>query len=59
MERAWVGAQREQERRLWSTVLRPAAVELDERAAELFEAVVTYIGERLPQYLTSGSTAHM
>ena len=59
MERAWVGAQGEQERRLWSTVLQPAAVELDERAAELFEAVLTYTGERLPWYLTSGSTARM
>jgi hypothetical protein len=59
MQRARVGAQGEQKRRLRSTVLRTAAVELDERAAELSEAVVTYIGERLPQYLTGVSTVHM
>ena len=48
MEPAWRDAQGKTERRLWSAVLRPAAVELDEHAAELSRAVVPYISERMP-----------
>ncbi len=51
MEPAWVGAQGQPERRLWSTVLQPAAVELAERACEISDAVVAYISERLPELL--------
>jgi DNA-binding PucR family transcriptional regulator len=51
MEPAWVGAQGTRERRLWSTVLRPAAVELAKRAAEISEAVAAYTRERLPVLL--------
>ncbi len=51
MEPAWVGAQGTQERRLWSTVLRPAAVELAKRAVEISEAVAAYTRERLPVLL--------
>ena len=53
MEPAWGDARGETERRLWSAVLRPAAVELDECAAELSRAVVAYISERLPDLLDS------
>ena len=53
MEPAWRDAQGETERRLWSAVLRPAAAELDERAAELSRVVVDYIGERLPDLVDS------
>ena len=35
MQPAWVGAQGEAERRLWSTVLEPAAAELADRAEEI------------------------
>ena len=51
MEPAWVGAQGETERRLWSTVLQPAAVELAERAHEISEAVMGSISDRLPDLL--------
>ena len=51
MEPAWVGAQGEAERRLWSTVVQKAAVELTERAREISDAVVAYVGERLPDLL--------
>jgi DNA-binding PucR family transcriptional regulator len=51
MEPAWVGAQGETERRLWSTVLQPAAVEFAERAHEISEAVVGSISDRLPDLL--------
>ena len=53
MEPAWGDARGETERRLWSAVLRPAAVELDECAAQLSRAVVAYISERLPDLLDS------
>ena len=46
-----MGAQGTRERRLWSTVLRPAAVELAKRAAEISEAVAAYTRERLPVLL--------
>ena len=48
MEPAWVGAQGETERRLWSTVVQKAAVELTERAREISDEVVSYVGERQP-----------
>jgi DNA-binding PucR family transcriptional regulator len=51
MEPAWVGAQGETERRLWSTVLQPAAADLVEHAAEISDAVVTFISERLVDLL--------
>ena len=51
MEPAWVGAQGETERRLWSTVVQKAAVELTERAREISDAVTGYISERLPDLL--------
>ena len=51
VEPAWVGAQGTRERRLWSTVLRPAAVELAKHAAEISEAVAVYTRERLPVLL--------
>ena len=48
MEPAWQGAQGESERRLWSTVVQKAAVELTERAREISDAVTDYTKERLP-----------
>lgn len=48
MDPSWVGARGERERRLWSTVLQPAAVELADRATELADAVTAYTSERLP-----------
>jgi DNA-binding PucR family transcriptional regulator len=48
MKTAWVGAQGETERALWSTVLQKAAVELTERAREISEAVTLYTKDRLP-----------
>jgi hypothetical protein len=53
VEPAWREAQGETERRLWSTVLQPAAVELDEHAAELSRAVVPYISDRMPDLIGS------
>ncbi|UOT01448.1 helix-turn-helix domain-containing protein [Rhodococcus opacus] len=53
MEPGWVGARDERERRLWSTVLQPAAVELAARAAELSDAVVAYTSGRLPDLLAN------
>ena len=53
MQPAWVGAQGETERRLWSTVLQKAAVELTERAREISDAVTVYTSERLPALLDS------
>ena len=53
MEPAWVGAQGEAERRLWATVVQKAAVELIERAREISDAVVAYVGERLPDLLNN------
>ena len=51
MEPAWEGARGERERRLWSSVLQPAADELGKRAHELSDAVVDYISDRLPDLL--------
>jgi DNA-binding PucR family transcriptional regulator len=53
MEPAWEGAQRDDERRIWATVLRPAATELAERAAEIAAAANAYTSERLPDLLVS------
>ncbi|RDH78754.1 PucR family transcriptional regulator [Mycolicibacterium moriokaense] len=53
MEPAWVGAQGDDQRRVWSTVLRPAAAELAERAGEIAAAVNVYTEERLPDLLSS------
>lgn len=46
-----MSAQGETERRLWSTVVQKAAVELTERAREISDAVVAYVGARLPDLL--------
>ena len=51
MEPAWVGAQGESERHLWSTVVQKAAVELTERAREISDAVTVYQTEWLPDLL--------
>ncbi|HEY1440993.1 MAG TPA: helix-turn-helix domain-containing protein [Mycobacterium sp.] len=59
MEPAWRGAQGETERRVWSAVLRPAAVELDEQAAELSRAVVPYIGARMPDIVRGAEASEV
>ncbi|MGO8772320.1 MAG: PucR family transcriptional regulator [Mycobacterium sp.] len=51
MQPSWVGAQGEVERRLWSTVLQPAAAELADRAQEISDAVVGYVSQWLPDLL--------
>jgi len=53
VEPAWRDAQGETERRVWSAVLRPAAVELDEHAAERSRAVVPYLSDRMPDLVDS------
>ena len=53
MEPAWTGAHGEPERRLWSTVVQKAAVELTERAREISDAVVGYVSEQMPELLDS------
>lgn len=53
MEPAWTGAQGHDQRRVWSAVLRPAAAELAERAAEISSAVNDYTSERLPGLLAN------
>lgn len=53
MEPAWAGAQGDDQRRVWSAVLRPAAAELAERAEEISLAVNDYTSERLPDLLAS------
>lgn len=53
MEPAWTGARRDDQRRVWSAVLRPAAAELAERADEISAAVNDYTSERLPDLLAS------
>src|ERR1700758_3105387 len=57
MEPAWVGAQGQPERRLWSTVIQKAAVELTERAREISDAVTVYTSERLPGLLDSAEAS--
>jgi DNA-binding PucR family transcriptional regulator len=56
MEPAWVGAQGETERHLWSTVVQKTAVELTERACEISDAVTVYQTEWLPDLLESAET---
>lgn len=51
MEPEWADAQGETERRVWSTVLQPAAVELAKRAEEISDAVAGEVSERLPELL--------
>ncbi|BBZ17949.1 PucR family transcriptional regulator [Mycolicibacterium gadium] len=53
MEPDWAGAASDDHRRVWSAVLRPAAAEMMQRAAELAAAVNTYTSERLPELLAS------
>ncbi|KWX62500.1 CdaR family transcriptional regulator [Mycobacterium sp. NAZ190054] len=53
MEPAWAGAQSDDQRRVWSAVLRPAAVELAARAGEIAAAVNDYTSERLPDLLAT------
>ena len=53
MEPAWTGARGDDQRRVWSAVLRPAAAELAERAGEISAAVNEYTSERLPDLLAS------
>ena len=56
MEPAWVGAQGESERHLWSTVVQKAAGELTERAREISDAVTIYQTEWLPDLLDNAET---
>ncbi|WP_395311213.1 helix-turn-helix domain-containing protein [Mycobacterium sp. AMU20-3851] len=51
MEPAWTGAHGDDQRRVWSAVLRPAAADLAERAGEIADAVNDYTSERLPDLL--------
>lgn len=53
MEPAWAGARDDSQRKVWAAVLRPAAAELAERAAEISAAVNAYTGERLPGLLAN------
>lgn len=51
MEPAWADAQGDEQRRVWSEVLRPAAAELAERAREISAAVNDYTRARLSDLL--------
>jgi DNA-binding PucR family transcriptional regulator len=53
MEPAWTGMQGDEQRRVWSAVLCPAATELAERAGEIAAAVNDYTSERLPDLLAN------
>jgi DNA-binding PucR family transcriptional regulator len=53
MEPAWTGVHSDDQRKVWSAVLRPAAAELAERAAEISAEVNTYTSERLPELLAN------
>ncbi|ULE31816.1 PucR family transcriptional regulator [Mycobacterium sp. IDR2000157661] len=53
MEPSWDGVQRDDERRVWATVLRPAAAELAERAAEIAAVANEHTSARLPELLAS------
>lgn len=53
MEPAWAGARGEDRRRVWSSVLCPAAGELAARAAEISVAANDFTSERLPELLVS------
>ncbi|HKV19734.1 MAG TPA: helix-turn-helix domain-containing protein [Mycobacterium sp.] len=53
MEPSWDGVQRNDERRVWATVLRPAAGELAERAGEIAAAANVHTSALLPELLVS------
>src|SRR5690349_12328410 len=53
MEPACAGVLDDDQLKVWSAVLRPAAVELAERAGEIAAVVNTYTSERLPELLAS------
>ncbi|MDX1882205.1 PucR family transcriptional regulator [Mycolicibacterium sp. 120270] len=53
MEPSWDGIQRDDERRVWATVLRPAAGELAERAGEIAAVANVHTSARLPELLAS------
>ncbi|MDH6196002.1 DNA-binding PucR family transcriptional regulator [Mycobacterium frederiksbergense] len=53
MEPAWAGAQDDEQRRVWSAVLRPAAAELIERAREISAAVNDDTRARLSDLLVN------
>ncbi|WP_156431571.1 helix-turn-helix domain-containing protein [Mycobacterium sp. GA-1199] len=53
MEPVWAGAQGEDRRRVWSSVLCPSATELAARANEISAAVNDFTSERLPELLAS------
>ncbi|MCV7299385.1 helix-turn-helix domain-containing protein [Mycobacterium barrassiae] len=53
MEPSWDGVRGEDERRLWVTVLRPAAAELAERAGEIAAVANEHTSARLPELLAS------
>jgi DNA-binding PucR family transcriptional regulator len=44
---------------VWSAVLRPAAVELNEQAVELSRAVVPYIGARMPDIVRGAEASEV
>jgi hypothetical protein len=56
MEPAWVDAQGETERHLWSTVVQKTAVELTQRASEISDAVTVYQTQWLPDLLDNSET---
>lgn len=53
MEPAWAGVHDDEQRRVWSAVLRPAAAELTERAREISAAVNDYTRARLGDLLVN------
>ncbi|MFB1298050.1 PucR family transcriptional regulator [Mycobacterium sp. pW049] len=53
MEPSWDGAQRDDERRVWAAVLRPAGAELADRAAEIAALANEHTSARLPELLAS------
>lgn len=53
MEPSWNGVQRDDERRVWATVLRPAGAELAERAGEIAAVASEHISARLPELLAT------
>lgn len=54
-----MGVEGDDQRRVWSAVLRPAAVELAERAPEIAAAANAYTSERLPELLNSAQALEM
>lgn len=53
MEPSWDGVRRDDERRVWATVLRPAGAELAERAGEIAAVANEHTSARLPELLAS------